>query len=131
MSNQTVLINPAVISIDSSLSLPFGRVSVFDDAPGRAAFGITRTCERIMSKRGIRSYSPLIKSMHRLTLRGIELAQVFRFLGYIMIECFPGATQDILGMPRKHKDLPRLITSLKQFGLKGDFEPRITIGRIT
>lgn len=119
--NKTVLVNPAVVSIDSPLSLPFGRLSVFDDDPGRAAFGITRTCERIMSKRGIRSYPPLIKSMQQLTLRGIELAQVFRSLGYLVIESFPGAAQDILGMPRKHKDLPQLINRLQKFGLKGDF----------
>lgn len=119
--NKTVLVNPAVISIDSPLSLPFGRLSVYDDDPGRKAFGITRTCERIMSKRGIRSYPPLIKSMQQLTLRGIELAHVFRSLGYIVIESFPGAAQDILGVPRKHKDLPQLINGLQQFGLKGDF----------
>ncbi|MNY19853.1 hypothetical protein D3C86_1533080 [compost metagenome] len=119
--NQTILANPAVISIDSPLSLPFGRLSVFDNDPGRAAFGITRACERIMSKRGIRSYPPLIKSMQQLTLRGIELAQIFRSFGYQVIESFPGAAQDVLGMPRKQTDLPQLISSLQQFGLKGDF----------
>lgn len=30
--NKTVSANPAVVSIDSPLSLPFGRLSVFDDA---------------------------------------------------------------------------------------------------
>ena len=119
--SNTVSVNPAVVSIDSPLSLPFGRLSVFDDDPGRAAFGITRVCERIMSKRGIRSYPPLIRSMQQLTLRGIELAQVFRSLGYVVIESFPGAAQDILGMPRKQKDLSQLISGLQHFGLKGDF----------
>lgn len=74
-----------------------------------------------MSKRGIRSYPPLIKSMQQLTLRGIKLAQIFRSLGYVVIESFPGAAQDILGMPRKQKDLPQLINGLQQFGLRGNF----------
>ncbi|WP_231423966.1 DUF429 domain-containing protein [Pedobacter sp. Leaf250] len=119
--SKTISVNPTIVSIDSPLSLPFGRLSVFDDDPGRATFGITRTCERIMSKRGIRSYPPLIKSMQQLTLRGIELAQIFRSLGYTVIEGFPGAAQDILGLPRKQKDLPQLINGLKHFGLRGDF----------
>ncbi|WP_053058370.1 DUF429 domain-containing protein [Pedobacter sp. BMA] len=124
--NQTVSANPAVVSIDSPLSLPFGRLSVFDDDPGRAAFGITRTCERMMSKRGIRSYPPLIRSMQQLTLRGIKLAHIFRSLGYTVIESFPGAAQDILGIPRKQKDLPQLINGLQQFGLKGNFSSELT-----
>lgn len=119
--NQTVSVNPTVISIDSPLSLPFGRQSVFDDDPSMAVFGKNRTCERILSKRGIRSYPPLIKSMQRLTLRGIELAKIFRSLGFHVIESFPGAAQDILGMPRKQKDLHQLIRGLQHFGLKGDF----------
>jgi len=118
---QTTRINPALISIDFPLSLPIGRLTVYDDDPGRKQFGITRLCERLLSKRGIRSYPTLIRSMQKLTLRGMLLAQEFRSLGFTVIECFPGGTQDILGLPRKHKSLPDLVQGLANIGIKGKF----------
>jgi uncharacterized protein YprB with RNaseH-like and TPR domain len=44
---------PDLISIDSPLSLPEGRIRVSDDDPGRAEFGIMRRCERELKRRGI------------------------------------------------------------------------------
>jgi hypothetical protein len=41
-----VAISPALVSIDSPLSVPFGRTRVEDDDPARAEFGIMRRCER-------------------------------------------------------------------------------------
>lgn len=41
---------PDIVSIDSPLSLPYGRISVFDDDPGRDEFGILRICERVLKK---------------------------------------------------------------------------------
>lgn len=119
--NETIKANPTIISIDSPLSLPVGRVSVFDDDPGRKEFGITRYCERLMSKRGVKSYPCLIQSMQRLTLRGIKLANQFRRLGYAVIESYPGAAQDILGIPRKKKSIEYLVKGLEAFGIKGDY----------
>ena len=118
--HQTISVNPAVIAIDSPLSLPYGRLTVYDDDPGRQQFGITRLCERLLGKRGIRSYPTLIRSMQKLTLRGMLLAQEFRTLGFSVIECFPGGTQDILGLPRKQKSLPDLIQGLVNIGITGD-----------
>ncbi|RZK21355.1 MAG: DUF429 domain-containing protein [Pedobacter sp.] len=118
---ETIKVNPGVIVLDSPLSLPAGRISVYDDDPGRQRYGITRACEREMLKRGIRSYPPLIRSMQKLTLRGISLADTFRTLGYQVIESFPGGIQDILGLPRKQKNLNSLITGLAEFGLTGQF----------
>lgn len=117
----TVERNPAIISIDAPLTLPKGRTSVFDDDPGRQQFGINRLCERLLLKRGIRSYPPLIKSMQQLTLRGKTLAFQFRQLGFEVIETFPGGCQDILGLTRKQKGLPALINGISFLGLKGDF----------
>lgn len=117
----TVAARPAVISIDAPLSLPLGRLSVFDEDPGRQEFGITRHCERQLLQRGIRSYPPLIKSMQHLTQRGMALAQLFRAQGYPVIEGYPGGAQDILGVPRKSKSLPLLIAGLAALGLEGAF----------
>ncbi len=117
----TIAAKPAVIALDSPLSLPKGRISVYDDDPGRYIYGISRLCERQMLKRGMRSYPTLIRSMQQLTLRGMLLAQEFRAQGFEVIECFPGGTQDILGLPRKQKSLADLVRGLMDLGIQGDY----------
>ena len=44
--DRTVQESPDLISIDSPLCLPAGRLSVRDDDPGRERYGIMRECER-------------------------------------------------------------------------------------
>lgn len=113
--------NPHVISIDSPLSLPEGRITVFDDDPGRDEFGIMRYCERVLKKRGVNVYPALLPSMQRLTARGMMLANRFRALGFPVIESYPGAAQDIMGIPRKQKGLEYLEQGLAEFGVSGPF----------
>ena len=113
---------PDLVSIDSPLSLPVGRVSVFDDDPGREKFGILRVSERTLKKRGINVYPCLLPSMQRLTLRGIELATMMRREGIPVIESYPGAAQDIVGIARKGAGLSFLVQGLRSFGYQGDFE---------
>lgn len=120
----TMAAKPGLISIDSPLSLPKGRVSVYDDDPGRWSFGIMRECERILKKRGVNVYPSLIRSMQALTARGIRLAKYFRSLGVPVIESYPGAAQDIMNIPRKGLDLGLLKAGLVEFGIAGDFESR-------
>ena len=112
---------PTVVSIDSPLSLPKGRTSVFDTDPKRNECGITRFCERELKRRGVSSYPCLIPSMQKLTLRGMRLANTLRHLGIATIESYPGAAQDILKIPRKQAGLPYLVEGLKLFGLQGPF----------
>lgn len=112
---------PHIVSIDSPLSLPYGRISVFDDDPGRDKFGILRKCERILKKRGINSYPTLLPSMQKLTKRGIDITNKLRNLGFPVIESYPGAAQDIMGLPRKQAGLKYLKKGLGVFGLKGKF----------
>jgi uncharacterized protein YprB with RNaseH-like and TPR domain/predicted nuclease with RNAse H fold/dephospho-CoA kinase len=118
----TMETKPDLISIDSPLSLPKGRITVTDDDPGRQAFGITRECERILKKRGVNVYPSLIQSMQALTARGIRLAKHFRNLGVPVIESYPGAAQDIMNIPRKRADLALLKAGLVEFGISGAFE---------
>jgi uncharacterized protein YprB with RNaseH-like and TPR domain/predicted nuclease with RNAse H fold/dephospho-CoA kinase len=113
-----------LISIDSPLSIPKGRTSFFDDDPQRHQFGIMRECERILKKRGINVYPCLIPSMQKLTRRGIELASKFRKLGIPVIESYPGAAQDILGIPRKRAGLKYLADALLEFGIFDNFSER-------
>ena len=116
--------NVDLVSIDSPLSLPKGRISVYDNDPGREKYGIMRECEKILKKRGINVYPTLIPSMQKLTKRGIELANRLRKFGIPVIESYPGVVQDIIGLPRKQVSLDLLKKGLKTFGLEGDFEKK-------
>jgi uncharacterized protein YprB with RNaseH-like and TPR domain/predicted nuclease with RNAse H fold/dephospho-CoA kinase len=112
---------PHLVSIDSPLSLPKGRTTVNDDDPGRKTFGITRYCERVLRQRGINVYPCLIKSMQKLTARGMSLAAHLRGLGVPVIESYPGAAQDILGIPRKGNNHIFLKQGLVEFGIRGNY----------
>lgn len=117
-----ILVNrPFVVSIDSPLSLPIGRKKVSDDDEGRDKYGIMRSCERQLKKRGVNVYPCLIPSMQKLTARGMNLARRLRFLGVPVIESFPGAAQDVLKIPRKRTDLYFLKQGLVDFGITGEF----------
>jgi predicted nuclease with RNAse H fold/dephospho-CoA kinase len=117
----TLAASPAIVSIDSPLSLPRGRTSVGDDDPRRREFGIMRACERTLKRRGINVYPCLLPSMQKLTERGMRLAQRLRRLGVPVIESYPGAAQDIMGIPRKGAGEEWLKLGLVEFGMQGAF----------
>src|SRR5207302_6513839 len=96
-------------------------VRVTNDEPGRDEFGILRQCERILKRRGVNVYPSLIDSMQNLTARGIRLANALRSMGVPVIESYPGAAQDIMGIPRKRASLEYLKDGLADFGIEGDF----------
>jgi len=60
--------------------------------------------------------------MQGLTERGMKLAQQLRKLGFNVIESYPGAAQDILGITRKKISTEELKQGLLDFGLTGSFE---------
>ena len=119
---KTTRAGPHVVSIDSPLCLPRGRTSVDDADPGRPEFGIMRESERELKRRGVNVYPCLIRSMQKLTARGIRLAGVLRDQGIPVIESYPGAAQDIMRIPRKGAGLEWLKTGLRDFGVSGDYE---------
>lgn len=119
---RTMSARPRLVSIDAPLSLPRGRLHVGDDDPGRAEFGIMRHCERELKRRGVNNYPALIQSMQALTARGIALATTLREQGVPVIESFPGAMQDILGIPRKGLSLDMLRQAVAEYGLTGAWE---------
>ena len=121
MVARVVAVAPSVVSIDAPLSMPFGRTRVEDDDPGRIQFGIMRRCERELKRRGINVYPSLLPSMQALTRRGMRLAARLRRLGIPVIESYPGAAQDIMGIPRKGAGEAFLKLGLKEFGLSGAF----------
>jgi uncharacterized protein YprB with RNaseH-like and TPR domain/predicted nuclease with RNAse H fold len=115
--SKVLQVKPTIISIDSPLSLPKGRDCVEDSCACRM-YGITRECERILKKRGINVYPCLIKSMQGLTMRGIKLTKIFEEKGFEVIESYPGAAQDILGIPRKKVNLKELEVDLTNLGIQ-------------
>jgi predicted nuclease with RNAse H fold/dephospho-CoA kinase len=120
--DRVLALRPDVVSIDSPLSLPFGRTVVTDDDPGRDEFGIMRRCERELKRRGINVYPSLLPSMQGLTRRGMMLAERMRAEGVAVIESYPGAAQDIMGIPRKGAGEEYLKRGLSEFGIMGSYQ---------
>jgi uncharacterized protein YprB with RNaseH-like and TPR domain/predicted nuclease with RNAse H fold len=110
---ETLAADPDVVSIDSPLSLPEGHP--------RAGVPIYRKCELALKRMGISVFWCLLPSMQMLTHRGIKLANTLREAGCKVIESYPGAAQDILGIPRKKASLDELKWGLSRAGITGDF----------
>lgn len=108
----TVTNNPAIVSIDAPLSKPLQ--------------GKMRECEKQLVKMGIRVFPCLFTQMAKLTERGIKLAKVLTEKGYKVIESYPGAAQDILGLPRKGKNPLALQKALVEYGVRGITKEGIT-----
>lgn len=114
-------VDPDLVSIDSPLSIPFGRTTVYDDDPARFEIGIMRRSERELKRRGINVYPCLLQSMQNLTRRGMALADRLRRKGIPVIESYPGAAQDIMGIPRKGAGEAFLKQGLADFGIEGPY----------
>jgi len=110
---ETLAANADLVSIDSPLSLPEGH--------GRAKVPIYRKCELGLKRMGISVFWCLLPSMEMLTRRGIRLACGLRRAGRKVIESYPGAAQDVLGIPRKKASLEELKRGLSRAGIIGDF----------
>jgi len=115
----TLAARPRLVSIDSPLSLPFGRDCTDDRCACRAVGGIFRQCERDLKRRGINVYPCLIQSMQALTRRGMRIACALRERGIDVIESYPGAAQDIMQIPRKRASQDQLRAGLERFGSRG------------
>jgi predicted nuclease with RNAse H fold len=98
------LAKATVVAIDSPLSVP--------------AVGSLRDIDRIMLKRGFRPYPPLLPSMVALTARGIALRSILESERIDVIEVYPGAAQDVLGLPRKQSSVERLANGLASLGIR-------------
>jgi uncharacterized protein YprB with RNaseH-like and TPR domain/predicted nuclease with RNAse H fold len=110
---ETITAKPDLVSIDSPLSLPEGY-----GAPG---VPIYRKCELALKRMGISVFWCLLPTMQMLTRRGIKLANALREADCKVIESYPGAAQDILGIPRKKASLDELKHGLSRAGITGDF----------
>jgi uncharacterized protein len=105
---------PDLVPIDAPLSLPPGRKTIHERTGEHL-----RECDRELQRRHIRFFPITLGPMRMLTDRGLALKEQLDRLGYRVIECFPGAAQDIWGFPRQHRDLAGLLRGLKKIGLRG------------
>ncbi len=105
---------PDLVAIDAPLNLPPGRKTI-DDRNGQHF----RVCDRELLRRGIRFFPITLGPMRSLTLRGIALQKKLKRKGYEVIEMYPGAAQDVWGIPRKQEGLEKLLRGLRKLGAKG------------
>jgi predicted nuclease with RNAse H fold len=107
-------LRPKVIAIDAPLSLPKGRKSIDEKSSVHL-----RECDKELLKRGIKFFPITLGPMRLLTKRGIRLKEILKKKGFLVIEVYPGAAQDIWKIPRKQKGLEKLMIGLKSLGIKG------------
>ena len=105
---------PDLVPIDAPLSLPKGRRTIHDRSGEHF-----RNCERELLRRGIRFFPITLGPMRMLTERGLALKKKLRAMGYHAVECYPGAAQDVWGIPRQHRDRQGLLAGLRKLGLRG------------
>lgn len=115
--SETIAARPDIVSIDSPLSLPEG----WKDPQTPCGRPIYRKCELALKRMGISVFWCLLPTMKGLTTRGMRLTQRLRNAGLKVIESYPGAAQDLLGIPRKGSSLEELKWGLSRAGIKGDF----------
>lgn len=105
---------PEIVPIDAPLSLPAGRKSIHDNGGEHL-----RECDRQLQKRKIKFFPITLGPMRMLTERGLVLKARIETMGYRVVECYPGAAQDIWKIPRQHRDRKGLLQGLENLGVKG------------
>ena len=107
---------PDVVAIDAPLSLPKGRCCA-NQSCLCSSYGIVRSTDRAISVMGYHPFWTLLPSMVNLTIRSIRLKESIQLMGVKVIEVYPGAAQDRLGVPRKKAGIDKLENGLKALGI--------------
>jgi predicted nuclease with RNAse H fold len=105
---------PTLIPIDAPLSLPKGRRTIHDRSGEHL-----RECDRELLRRSIRFFPVTLCPMRMLPERGLAIKNRLVRMGYQAVECYPGAAQDLWGVPRQHQDRLGLLNGLRKLGLRG------------
>ena len=108
---------PGLIAIDAPLALPAGRCCLLNTC---ACAGTThfRVSDYELRRLGIRFFPMTLGPMRQLTQRGMHLKAALEDRGFAVIETYPGAAQDIWGIPRQ-RDVAGLRRGLSRFRLQG------------
>lgn len=113
------------VGVDAPLALPKGRHCLGEHCRGREHF---RACDRVLMRMGIKFFPITIGPMRTLTARGIRLMKRLERLRLQVFETYPGAAQDLLGIPRKQRGWQALQQALVRIGCKGDVTARDLTG---
>ena len=116
---ETVAAMPDIVSIGLS-ALCAERVESCAGAIGRRRSDLPKVRVGVEEDGNFRFWA-LLPSMKSLTMRGMWLADELRKRGLQVIESYPGAAQDILGIPRKGSSLEELKWGLNRAGISGHY----------
>jgi predicted nuclease with RNAse H fold len=108
---------PRLIAIDAPLGLPVGRCCLRDTC-ACAHTTHFRVSDYELRRLGIRFFPITLGPMRQLTQRGMQLKAALEARGITVIETYPGAAQDIWGIPRQ-RDVIGLRRGLARFSLQG------------
>jgi predicted nuclease with RNAse H fold len=108
---------PDLIAIDAPLALPAGRCCLLNTC-ACASTTHFRVSDYELRRMGIRFFPMTLGPMRQLTQRGMQLKAALESRGFAVIETYPGAAQDIWGIPRQ-RDVVGLRRGLSRFRLQG------------
>jgi hypothetical protein len=108
---------PRVVAIDAPLGLPTGRCCLLDtcSCAGTTHF---RVSDHELRRLRIPFFPITLGPMRQLTQRGMKLKKQLETSPIEVIETYPGAAQDLWGIPRQ-RDVAGLQRGLRQFRLRG------------
>ncbi len=112
--HQVMQAQPDLVPIDAPLTLPPGRKDIHDRSGEHF-----RECDRELRRRGFRFFPVTLGPMRLLTERGLAIRAKIEQMGYAVVECYPGAAQDVWGIPRQHRDRRKLAAGLRALGVHG------------
>jgi predicted nuclease with RNAse H fold len=108
---------PQLVAIDAPLALPAGRCCLLDTC-SCARTTHFRASDYELRRLGIRFFPMTLGPMRQLTQRGMLLKVALEAAGVQVIETYPGAAQDLWGIPRQ-RDTAGLRRGLARFRLHG------------
>jgi predicted nuclease with RNAse H fold len=92
-------LRPSLVGIDAPLSIPNGRRNI--DEKGKNHF---RECDLMLRKLKIKFFPITLGPMRMLAKRGMWLKGEIEKRGIEVMEIFPGASLDVLGIERKNPE---------------------------
>ena len=108
---------PRLVAIDAPLALPAGRCCLLNTCLCASTTHF-RVSDHELRRLGIRFFPMTLGPMRQLTRRGMQLKAALEAEGIAVIETYPGAAQDLWGIPRQ-RDTAGLRRGLARFRLQG------------
>ncbi len=109
--------SPRLVAIDAPLALPAGRCCLLDTCTCAHTTHF-RACDQELRRWGIPFFPLTLGPMRQLTRRGMHLKAILEAQGVSVVETYPGAAQDLWGIPRQ-RDTAGLRRGLTRFRLQG------------